>query len=762
MTNNIGSTNGFMLDPVEFFTNATAIALTERKLRYSIARWGYSTSIMAWELFNEVQYTDAGQAGQWGMIEAWHNQMATFIRSQDPYQHLITTSSALTEPIWDDCDYYTHHDYPADVINGLEEAPDISSTQPLRPDFGSECATNGVPQLGVDAPLWAGLMNGQSGNEEPWWWDSLDAENDYIYFRAVSDFVTLSGMGQNVLNKSAPSVTGGVNGALAFAPGGGWATNTQDTFAVGDTAPAGIGSAPSYLQGVYHRDMTPDGYTFEVNYPQSGTFSVQVLQIAASGAGLEFFLDGNLETNLLFPAFGSDTSTNFTASIQVSAGPHSINIYNPGLDWILLGNITLNPYAPTLAGYSAGNSNFNASWVWNQTNVFNTNADVAVAGTVQVAGLNTGTYSATWWDTFAGVPVTNFMFTVTGANLPVTLNTPAILRSLALYVGPPPQANVTAPDLIQTLGTNSPLLTLPLAIANRGGLPLGCLLSVTNANPVVYGAINSTQPAGPVYLWKDYSAIGRDITTNFTALAPPKTSRDEGIAGPVNIGFAFPFFTNSFSQLYVSPNGFVTFTPFHGDASTNTSLPNPSAPLNSIAFFWDDLDINTSGHVYTFTDAINGTFTLQFQNVLFKGTASTVNCQLILKTTGEILMAYQSMAFSNKCTIGAQNSDGTQGITVAYNQNYLQPNSAVLLTPTPWLRFDGNACFVAGSNRTSSTFPSTQPDWRMGITPLRFCCKRPMPITPLFTFRFRSPSPPLATWRADLFRDGAKFRQCSQ
>lgn len=217
------------------------------------------------------------------------------------------------------------------------------------------------------------------------------------------------------------------------------------------------------------------------------------------------------------------------------------------------------------------------------------------------------------------MPVTNFMFTVTGANLPVTLNTPAILRSLALYVGPPPQANVTAPDLIQTLGTNSPLLTLPLAIANRGGLPLGCLLSVTNANPVVYGAINSTQPAGPVYLWKDYSAIGRDITTNFTALAPPKTSRDEGIAGPVNIGFAFPFFTNSFSQLYVSPNGFVTFTPFHGDASTNTSLPNPSAPLNSIAFFWDDLDINTSGHVYTFTDAINGTFTLQFQNVLFKG-----------------------------------------------------------------------------------------------------------------------------------------------
>jgi hypothetical protein len=700
LTNNFGSTNGFMLSPVEFFTNTTAIALTERKIRYSIARWGYSPSVMAWELFNEVEYTDAGQTGQWGIIGAWHDQMATFIRSQDPYQHLITTSDLLTEPIWADCDYYTHHDYPSDVINGLEDAPDISSTQPVKPDFGSECATNGVPHYGVDAPIWAGLMNGQSGNEEPWWWDSLDAENDYIYFRATSDFITLSGLGQNVLSKSAPQVTGGADGPLSFAPGGGWATATQDTFVVGDTTPDGIGSAPSYLQGNYHRSMTPDGYTFDVDYPQAGTFSVQVLQIAAAGAGLEILLDANLETHISFPTNNGGNSgapTNFTASIPVSAGSHSIELYNPGLDWILLGNITLAPYAPVLAAYSLGNSNFSAAWVWNQTNVFNPNATAAVAGTVQVAGLNSGTYSGTWWDTFAGAPISNFTFTVASTNLPVTVNTPAILRSAALYVGTPPQASVVAPALTQALGTNSPVLTVPLAIANGRGLPLGYWLSVTNASPAVYGTINSSQPGGPAYFWKDYSAIGQDISTNFTALAPPKSAENEGIAGPINIGFAFPFFTNSYSQLYVSPNGFITFTPFQGDTSTNTSLPNVSAPLNSIAFFWEDLDFSGTGHVYTYTDAINGTFTLQFQNVLFKGTTSTVNCELVLKTTGEILAAYQSMAYSNQCTIGAQNSDGTQGIAVAFDQDYLQPDFAVLLTPTPWLRFDRNAGYVAGS-----------------------------------------------------------------
>ncbi|HUD45329.1 MAG TPA: DUF5060 domain-containing protein [Candidatus Baltobacteraceae bacterium] len=698
VTNNIGSTNGFMTDPTQFFTNATAMALTQRKLRYSIARWGYSTSIMAWELFNEVQYTDAGQNGQWGIIETWHDQMATFIRSQDPYQHLITTSSILTEPIWDDCDYYTHHDYPSDVITGLEDAPDISASQTVKPDFGSECATNGVPQLGVDAPIWAGLMNGQSGNEEPWWWDTLDAGNDYIYFRATSDFITLSGLGNQAgLSTSAPVVTGGADGPLTFAPGGGWATATQDTFSVGNVAPDGIGSAPSYLQGDYHRTMTPDGYTFEVNYPQPGTFSVQVIQIAASGAGLEIYLDGDLETNITFPSFGVDTSTNFTASIPVSPGSHSIQIEDPGQDWILLGNITLNPYAPTLAAYALGNSTFDAIWVWNQTNVFNTGANAAAAGTVQVAGLNAGTYSGTWWDTFAGAAISNFTFTVASTNVPVAVNTPAILRSAALYVGLPPKANVIGPGLNQTLGTNSPLFTVPLSISNGGGLPLGYWLSVTNASPVAYGAINSSQPAGPAFTWRDISGLGQDISASFTPLAAPKTAQDEGIAGPIAIGFAFPFFTNSYTQLYVSPNGFVAFSPFHGDTSTNTTLPNVSAPLNSIAFLWEDLDINTSGHVYIYTDAINGTFTVEFQNVLFKGTADTVNCQIILKTTGEILMAYQSMAFTNKCTIGAQNSDGTQGITVAYDQSYLQPNFAVLLTPTPWLRFDGNAGYVPGS-----------------------------------------------------------------
>jgi hypothetical protein len=752
VTNTIGSTNGFLTNPVQFFTNTTAMALTERKLRYAVARWGYSTSIMAWELFNEVQYTDAGQTGQWGLIQSWHDTMALFLRSQDLYQHLITTSSDLTQPIWDQCDFYTHHDYPADVITGLRDATDITASQPVKPDYGAECATNGTPLYGVNAPLWAGLMNGQSGAEQPWWWDSMDGENDYAYFRATSDFITLSGLGeQNVLTKSAPVVTGGANGPLVFAPGGGWAAATQDTFTVGNSAPDGIGSAPSYLQGQYHLSMTPNGYTFNVNYPQSGTFSVQIVTIALSGAGLEIFVDGIVQTNISFPATAGDTSTNFTASIAVSAGAHSINIYNPGLDWVNLGNITLNPYVPTLSAYAVGNPGFSAIWVWNRTNVFNPGASSTTVGTVQVAGLNAGTYSGTWWDTFAGVAISKFNFTVASTNLPVTLNTPPILRSAALYVGLPPQANVTAPNLNQTLGTNSPALSVPLAIANHGGLPLGYSLVVTNANPVAYTALNSTQPGGPAFVWKDISAIGQDTYTNFTALAPPKAATDEGIAGPINIGFAFPFFTNSFTQLYVSPNGFVTFSPFSGDTSTNNPLPGTSAPSNCIAFFWHDLRVALTSHVFTFIDTINGSFILQFQNVRLQSSTNTVNCQLILKTTGEILMEYQAMGVSNACTIGVQNDTRTQGTTVAFNQNYLQSNFAIRLTPVPWLSLDGNAGFAPASASNVVNVYFNPAGLAYGTYSATLLVQTGDPNQPLVPLPVSLALTPRATWRQTWF-----------
>src|SRR5581483_994992 len=203
-------------------------------------------------------------------------------------------------------------------------------------------------------------------------------------------------------------------------------------------------------------------------------------------------------------------------------------------------------------------------------------------------------------------------------------------------------------------------------------------------------AVTSSQPGGPFFVWKDLSAIGPEISGAFTALAAPKVARDEGIAGPFDIGFAFPFFSGAqasgvYTQLYVSPNGFVTFSPFSGDTSTNRALPGVLAPTNMIALFWDDLDASTgAGRVFLDRDPIHGTFTLQFHNVRFKSSGSTVSCQLILKTTGEIVLQYLTSAIPAACTVGLQNAAGDQGLQLAFNSAFVQSNLAVRLTPVSW------------------------------------------------------------------------------
>jgi hypothetical protein len=690
---------GFLSDATQFFTNATAKALTKRKLRYAAARWGHSPAIMGWELFNEVQFTDAAQAGLWANIGAWHDEMAQFLRSQDIYHHLITTSSQLDEPIWGQCDYYQHHDYPADLISALRDAAGVPAGQPVKPIFGGECGMQGTPFFGFHGPLWAGLMGAQSGAAQQWYWDHIDADNAYSLFHAARDFVLLSGLAdQDVLAKAAPHVTCPQSSSLVFSPGGGYSTASQDSFIVGDVAPDGIGTLPSFLQGNYHRAMTPNGFTFIVNYPPGGgTFSVQVLTIAQSGAGLLMTVDNTTTNSASWPASASDVSTNFTLSVNVSAGQHTVKLWDPGMDWVNLGNITLNPYVPVLGAYQIGNSNFAALWIWHRTNIYAANASATVSGTFPLAGLQPGNYAATWWDTFAGVPLSNFNFSVTGTNV-VMLATPPILRSAAMYVGPPPLFGSSLPLVATTLATNSSPTNFALQFSNFGGLPAAYSLAVTGAAPVSYSSANSTQPGGPTFAWQDISAIGRNLTGTFTALGS-KNAKDEGISGPIDIGFGFPFFSGGqasavFTQLYLSPNGFVTFSSFAGDTSTNRALPNTLAPTNCIAFFWDDLDLSTGGNVYCATDSIAGTFTIQFQAAPIKGTGTSFTGQLILKTTGEIVMQYQALGVSNACTVGVQNANRDQGVTVAFNQNYLQSGLAVRLSPNPWLSLSANAGLI--------------------------------------------------------------------
>src|SRR5574344_435203 len=87
---------GFATTPKEIFANQKSRAQYKNKLRLMIARYGYSRSIAVWEFFNEVDHvrydTSFGESLNESLLADWHNDMAGYLKTHDPYHHIISTS----------------------------------------------------------------------------------------------------------------------------------------------------------------------------------------------------------------------------------------------------------------------------------------------------------------------------------------------------------------------------------------------------------------------------------------------------------------------------------------------------------------------------------------------------------------------------------------------------------------------------------------------------------------------------------------------
>ena len=84
--------------PYGFFTDSASIQ-TKNYLRYVIARWGYATNILAWELWNEMDAISPTSTKISVNIQQfyknvvdWHKRIYDYIKFTDPNQHLISTS----------------------------------------------------------------------------------------------------------------------------------------------------------------------------------------------------------------------------------------------------------------------------------------------------------------------------------------------------------------------------------------------------------------------------------------------------------------------------------------------------------------------------------------------------------------------------------------------------------------------------------------------------------------------------------------------
>lgn len=186
-----------------FFTNTTAQVLYEKRLRYLIARYGYSQNLMDWEFFNEIDH-DYSYLAQ-SNVDTWVGEMGAWLHTNDPYHHLVTTSLsyASADPqLWEvpQLDFLSWHTYfsPGYQLNpAATMASDAAYyrqtyNKPVQigeygTDWHSWPASLAVdPYLrGLRQGIWGGALGGSVGTAMTWWWDSLAPANDYWLYSSL-------------------------------------------------------------------------------------------------------------------------------------------------------------------------------------------------------------------------------------------------------------------------------------------------------------------------------------------------------------------------------------------------------------------------------------------------------------------------------------------------------------------------------------------------------------------------------------------------
>lgn len=328
-----------------FFDNNDAKLTHKNRLRYIVARWGYSPQIMTWELFNEVNWTDAYSSNNVKVaVRNWHDEMAKYLRKIDPYKHLISTSYGKDEDplLWKlpSMDFTQTHNYLSvpnieksvadESQNFIEDYSKPTLCGEFGIDVGSGGGTSSADPKGIHLhnTLWATAFSGAIGAGATWWWDSYtEPRNLYSTFTPVSEIVKkIEFVKDNYKPTTAKISGGGSAGNLSISPSADWGQTSTAVFTV-TTSEISNGKLNQYLYGSQWNTQFRNPPTFNVEYPSAGKFTVKTAGQTGQMAHVSIYLDGNL-------ALDQDAAINQSYTIDVPSGNHIIKVDNLGTDWV--------------------------------------------------------------------------------------------------------------------------------------------------------------------------------------------------------------------------------------------------------------------------------------------------------------------------------------------------------------------------------------------------------------------------------------------
>ena len=226
---------GWLQYATDFFTDDKAQRLHRQKLRYTIARWGYSRAIAFWGVITESEWVEPYDRGLYvqqaptgefaptpyrtpeyqDQMRQWLRDTARYLKQTDSHPHLVSTHFSNPQngaEMWQypELDIihnnaYTFFSNPdlhwqtgqfrtgkgvADVMHVFVRSLSSGTKPILIGEWGGHPVENNEVNLRQElhTGIWSSFMSNASGATGWWWWNLLDTADLYPQYRALAAY----------------------------------------------------------------------------------------------------------------------------------------------------------------------------------------------------------------------------------------------------------------------------------------------------------------------------------------------------------------------------------------------------------------------------------------------------------------------------------------------------------------------------------------------------------------------------------------------
>ncbi|MBZ0300396.1 MAG: hypothetical protein K8J31_11665, partial [Anaerolineae bacterium] len=531
---------GILSGPSVFLFNEQAQTLFRQRLRYIVARWGYSPEVFAWEIIDQM---DRVANYDPTVAKSWLQSTASYLRQIDTQGHLITASSreydlaTADNPLLDFSSAQFYQRRPiesvgdqvlnvADTIQSYRESgygPVLLAAYSLNPWF--EPTADDPTGVHFQNSLWAAVFSGAAGGAMSDWWDTYVIPQGLMrYYRPLAAFAAgVDWAGLDLQPAQAGLLTEDVG---LYQPVR--LSNFRRQFAArpesvvtrtitADGLFPDLSDVPSFIYGQVFNAQFSQVQRYRVTLPIDTYLEVGIRAVSSqAGARLVVEVDSSNVVEVDLRAGSRDVKVR----VPVTAGDHTITLDNLGDDWLELEAVEIGQLIVPARSLTLRDSKAGVAFAWLQHRDYTWDRVASGEGTEPISleyrlgGMPAGRYVAEIWDPLTGAVLGEELLRVREDGL-LALQLLPLTRQLAVRAIRQPDLPTPTPPMptVSTVtATSTPVRTVATAT------PVPTETANMTATPPSTAAVQPTRTRTPV------PSPGGTTTSGSTRTPAPRSS----------------------------------------------------------------------------------------------------------------------------------------------------------------------------------------------------------------------------------------------